>query len=204
MARTGRPKIDLTGKKMPGTMLTVVRQAEKRKQHIRWECLCDCGNTTVVFGHCLRSAQIKSCGCLLSKLKGKTPTEASFNSLYCDYRRRAQDYNRAFELSKDEFAKLTSSDCFYCGLSPSSGRRTTSLGKTREVYIFNGIDRVDNNYGYVLGNCVPCCERCNKAKLAHSQIDFIRWIKQAHDHMEKNHFFVTPDEIYLVPLEKAA
>lgn len=33
-----------------------------------WECMCDCGNTTIVAGNHLRSGETKSCGCLGGKL----------------------------------------------------------------------------------------------------------------------------------------
>lgn len=31
-------------------------------------------------------------------------------------------------------------------------------------YFYNGIDRKDNDIGYVIENCVSCCDECNKAK----------------------------------------
>ena len=31
-------------------------------------------------------------------------------------------------------------------------------------YRYNGIDRVDSKIGYVEGNIVPCCEKCNFMK----------------------------------------
>lgn len=55
--------VDLTGKKF--NMLTVISRAENTKEGItRWVCLCDCGNTTIVRGHNLKSNAVKSCGCL--------------------------------------------------------------------------------------------------------------------------------------------
>lgn len=31
-------------------------------------------------------------------------------------------------------------------------------------YLYNGIDRFDNNIHYILSNCVPCCKICNRMK----------------------------------------
>jgi ribosomal protein S27E len=54
--------IDLTGLKF--NKLTVKKHVGKNKNgHSLWKCLCDCGNEKIVFGHHLRSENIKSCGC---------------------------------------------------------------------------------------------------------------------------------------------
>lgn len=39
-----------------------------KRTRIKWECKCDCGNTTVVTGSNLISGHTKSCGCLNSKM----------------------------------------------------------------------------------------------------------------------------------------
>ncbi len=54
---------DLTGQRFG--RLTVLRLADRTKPgYYRYECLCDCGKTTIVQGNALRSGTIKSCGCL--------------------------------------------------------------------------------------------------------------------------------------------
>lgn len=56
-------KIDLTGQRFG--RLTVVRELEERqKKAVMWECICDCGNTTVASRDALRSGDKRSCGCL--------------------------------------------------------------------------------------------------------------------------------------------
>jgi hypothetical protein len=56
-------KLDLTGIRFG--RLVVLRQAESAKSGgIRWECLCDCGNGTVVFRSAL-GRHTNSCGCLM-------------------------------------------------------------------------------------------------------------------------------------------
>jgi hypothetical protein len=50
--------------------LVVIRDSGIRKYRaVYWECLCDCGKTTVVRSSNLRDGSIKSCGCLL-RVKG--------------------------------------------------------------------------------------------------------------------------------------
>lgn len=56
-------KKDLTGKRFG--RLTVLKEAGRSKdRQIIWECICDCGNTTLVKAGNLTSGDTKSCGCL--------------------------------------------------------------------------------------------------------------------------------------------
>lgn len=52
---------DITGKKF--NMLTVVKMSDSVNGKRRWECICDCGNKTIVRGNNLKSGAVKSCGC---------------------------------------------------------------------------------------------------------------------------------------------
>jgi len=203
MARTGRPKTDLTGKKMPGTMLTVIKQAGYKGKAICWECRCDCGKITIVRGYVLRGRKTKSCGCWNLKAKKLPGNSASINYVFSQYKARCNKTGRSFDLTKEEFVELTSMNCFYCGLPPSTIGKPFHLKNISEAYIFNGLDRVNNLLGYTLGNCVACCEQCNRSKLDYSQVEFISWVKRAYKHMEGNHMYVIPTEIYLSPSEKA-
>ena len=53
---------DLTGKKFG--RLTVSEECTGEHKRTRWNCLCDCGNTTSVTTTSLTSGKTKSCGCL--------------------------------------------------------------------------------------------------------------------------------------------
>jgi len=79
----------------------------------------------------------------------------------------------------DKFIKLTKQRCFYCGVEPSYTRKRKYLGG-KDV-IFNGIDRVNNNKGYVKGNCVTACFKCNQAKHSMSKDEFLEWIKKVYE-----------------------
>lgn len=37
---------------------------KRHDNHLRWECLCDCGQTKYVLPSNLRGGNVKSCGCL--------------------------------------------------------------------------------------------------------------------------------------------
>ena len=59
-------KIDIAGKRFG--RLTAIEKAEDYRypngEHAeKWRCVCDCGNTVVVFRKCLLSGNTASCGC---------------------------------------------------------------------------------------------------------------------------------------------
>ena len=64
----------------------------------------------------------------------------------------------ALHLTKEDNERICTSKCHYCGDYPVD---------------HNGIDRVDNNKGYIIGNVVPCCTFCNMAKRAYNIRTFI-------------------------------
>ena len=56
-------KIDLTGKRFDKLFVLKEYSARTPQGSIQWECLCDCGNKTIVSGDNLRRNHTKSCGC---------------------------------------------------------------------------------------------------------------------------------------------
>lgn len=96
--------------------------------------------------------------------------EASFNALFVKYKRVAKLRGYSFDLSKEEFRKLSKGLCYYCGQEPCQVfYRSTHNG----TYTYNGIDRLDNDLGYFSANCVACCKICNSMKSNISASDFI-------------------------------
>jgi hypothetical protein len=161
--------------------LLVIDIARRTKNGVYWNCVCDCGNNTVVLGKHLRKGDTKSCGCIskdvgvqLRKLDG----EAAFNTLYYSYERRAKLKNMEFSLSREYFKELTKQNCHYCSQEPY---RVHYPRYQNGSYTYNGIDRVDSSIGYTKENCVPCCYRCNVAKSNVSLDDFITWAFRLHD-----------------------
>jgi len=127
-----------------------------------WVCQCICGKVRSVKSGSLLSGRSKGCGCI--KLGNRLPLgEQSFNEVYSRYKTNAKKKGRDFELSKEIFKVLAESNCYYCGIKPSKiNRNRYGTGG----YVYNGIDRKDNSQGYTVENSVPCCEDCNRAKLA--------------------------------------
>lgn len=79
--------------------------------------------------------------------------------VYATYASGARMKDLEFFLSHDEFRLLTKGNCHYCNVEPSN-----KIQSNNREYIYNGIDRKNNDLGYTIDNCVPCCTQCNKAK----------------------------------------
>ena len=47
-----------------GKLLVVAKSGTDKRGCILWECLCDCGKTTIVNGAKLKNGHTRSCGCL--------------------------------------------------------------------------------------------------------------------------------------------
>jgi hypothetical protein len=54
--------VDIEGQRF--NRLTVVSYAGRFNKQHAWNCLCDCGNETVVRGANLKNSSVQSCGCL--------------------------------------------------------------------------------------------------------------------------------------------
>ena len=73
------------------------------------------------------------------------------NVTYNHYKSCAVKRKKEFEINKDQFKAIISNDCYVCGKMNSENHQ-------------NGIDRMDNNMGYLFENCAACCTECNLMK----------------------------------------
>lgn len=186
-ARIGINLIDMTGKKIG--RLKVLGRASKTDSsgNAYWDCECDCGNKEIkkISRSDLITGNTTSCGCVLeeyleSKFLGET--NAEFSCLLYTYRSNARKRGYSFELNEEEFRKLTKGNCYYCSREPSQRMRPKRVtNKRNRDYIYNGIDRVDNDLGYTLDNCVSCCSVCNEMKSSNTQEGFLQSIKFIYD-----------------------
>lgn len=67
-----------------------------------------------------------------------------------------------FDLTLDQFQSLVYSNCYLCGVEPTSIKNHNSANA--KPIKTNGIDRLDPKLGYVIDNVRPCCWKCNRAK----------------------------------------
>jgi len=155
--------------------LTVIRRVGHTKYGCNlWECQCTCGDLTTASAGELNSGHKASCGCQRYASKTLPPDECVFREVYRKYRESAQSRRIVFALTMEEFRAIILQDCHYCGHPPDKVRKMEPRFQRVYTYICNGVDRADNTQGYTVGNCVPCCEDCNRAKLQMSVQTFIQ------------------------------
>ncbi len=142
---------------------------------------CDCGNERKVKYDQLVSRKYKAwrCGpyCLLDSGK------SARNDVIRTYKHDAAKSNREFKLSEKQLDRLFKSNCFYCGREPSNCRK---VKKNNGEFVYNGIDRFDNEKGYIPGNVKPCCWECNYAKGRTHGKQFLTWVQRISNHQRKN------------------
>jgi len=129
--------VDISGSKY-GDLLVVERvPRQPDDKHTKWQCQCDCGNTTVVTYINLKSGNTTSCGCK-HRPHGETnsPTHRCWSSMMrrCVWKSDSK-YNQVVPVA-DEWRDFKT---FFKDM----GERP-SLG--------HSLDRIDNSKGYEPGN----------------------------------------------------
>jgi hypothetical protein len=93
--------------------------------------------------------------------------EENINNLESYYKRYINDCKRRgygdFQINFETFSELVSKPCYYC-----------KYIKDNET---NGIDRMNNDIGYIKENCVSCCWKCNRMKHFYHPVFFIEKCK---------------------------
>ena len=93
----------------------------------------------------------------------------SMDSQFAVYKMSSKSKQLSFELTKGDFIEMVEKECHYCGTIQEKG--------------FNGIDRLDSSEGYIISNCVSCCEMCNYMKGCLGPTIFINRIEHIMTHL---------------------
>ena len=93
----------------------------------------------------------------------------NINYHFVTYKRSAEIKQLEFKLTKGDFMEMVECGCHYCGIIQEKG--------------FNGIDRLDSSEGYIMTNCVSCCEMCNFMKGCLGPTIFINRVEHIMTHL---------------------
>lgn len=125
--------------------------------------------------------------CIKCKSNGITPSlKAPMNVYMYYYMSGAKQRHLEWELSKEEFENIVSKDCHYCGEDPRPLKSLARYHKVDSEIHVNGIDRIDNEVGYTLNNCVPCCTKCNIMKMKLSKSNFLNQVLKIASHIQSS------------------
>ena len=133
----------------------------------------------------------KSCGCerykrtykpIGSGKRSPIGTIVEINTIISIYKSNAKKRNLVFNLSYKEMEMLVLSNCFFCGDKGDNVLRKKGYAD----FNYCGVDRVNNNIGYEVDNCVSCCQWCNEAKNNNAIDVFIDKCKKVSCRIEKD------------------
>lgn len=152
-----------------------------------WMAQCDCGAMKEVRGTEARLGYIKTCGkcehhsglvkAAAAKSAMNKDPKKPIREAYVRYAQGATYRKLDWKLTPEQFEEIITKNCTYCHAPPKEHYRKERKGKGKGwKLVRNGIDRVNNQLGYTLDNCVTCCNSCNRMKGTMNIVDFARQI----------------------------
>ena len=180
----------------------VLSSSFKKGTRFYKSCKCVCGTERDVLVQNLIKQSSKNCGCskpermrqlIETNINKDKRVKRSFSGLrkvFNLYKIGARKRSYSWELSIEQFEKLTQSNCYYCKSPPDKiskckSKRSSVESVERTAYRYNGVDRVDSSIGYLITNVVPCCWACNKMKSTLSLDKFLEIIKKIYNNLIK-------------------
>lgn len=169
--------------------LTVISEAFKEKSgntsRFYFNVKCDCNTEFKTSATRLRiKSTVKCINCAMRDRSNNLKPISQISQLY-NHRiiQRCKKDNIYYNITIEEFENIITKNCHYCNTEP----KELSLFKKLK-YIntnklkANGIDRKDNDQGYILNNCIPCCYICNRMKMDLSYDAFLEHINKIKRH----------------------
>lgn len=145
-------------------------------RHQLWRVRCSvCGSEEAVFTtHNLRSRLPQHCGCQsgahrsAANIRRHASTAPDTTAVLLrqvqKYRRAARARGYVWTLTDQEAMSLLTGSCYLCNSPPSRTVKSQSKHLKPTEAVCNGIDRINNDLGYVPDNVKSCCWTCNSMK----------------------------------------
>lgn len=150
--------LDLTGRR--SGRLTAIRKSEHRdsQNSVMWECICDCGKSTIVAGSSINRKRTTTCGC-------KKSWRSITGTYWCHVRSGATTRGLDLTVTIQDAWELFESQKARCALT---GRHLVFTPKRTASF-----DRIDSSKGYIAGNVQWVHRDLNKMKQEFDEPRFI-------------------------------
>lgn len=199
--RIAHNRKDLSGQTINSWQVIEIDTSVKGKWlYYKAKCL-ECGEVYSVRGVNIRHGTSKrcvKCGCghAHAAQKGqirtkRTPRESALYYTFLSLRKDSRKRGHEWKLSEQQVYDLILKNCAYCNSEPALStaplkhKQLSQKRVAEAILVRNGIDRIDSSKGYTEDNVVPCCERCNRAKLDMTLDEFRTWAATLAAHMLK-------------------
>lgn len=157
-----------------GTWTVLEFLGQNKHRQSDWLCQCECGETKTLSTNRLR---MDPPHCSLTRWDSRRHENGYIKNVYQNFRGGARARGYDWDLSLDFVEQLIVQPCEYCGLEPVEVYVPSRRAGTHQFPV-NGIDRVDNRYGYLEWNVVACCSTCNHAKADLSLDEWNSWLER--------------------------
>jgi hypothetical protein len=134
---------DISGSKS-GLLTAIKRVGTYSNGEPLYECLCECGNTTVVYATRVRNGQVKSCGCM----KGNRRHGKAYSSEHRIWRAMK---DRCYNNKNKEFHRYGGRGISVCDRWQDFKAFFADMGERPSTA--HSIDRIDGEKGYCKENC---------------------------------------------------
>lgn len=165
--------------------LVVLERTRRGSKVVYWVCLCDCGEVKEISANSLRDGRVFTCGSTscphhrdrIGSAHFAPAGQSGFRMAVWHYKNRAKQKEMPFSLSDDQCRAIFEAECTYCGAPPQNNYAKNERGS----FLYSGIDRIDSNGGYEIGNVQPCCWVCNRMKHVLTHDEFLSHIRKILD-----------------------
>lgn len=147
----------MIGKKYGRLLIVDVIYNESKKQYY-FVCLCDCGKTKHISPYTLLVGGQKSCSRNCSMFRPTLPSGVGHaRQIYAIKKYSVLRQHMNFDLTFEEFYKLSTSNCSICGMYPNVHWDSGDSRGHNGVFIHNKIAYADPEVGFVMGNVFSVC-----------------------------------------------
>ena len=166
---------------------TKIDKIGRLRSYVEFNCN-DCGKETIQRsdeynrkGNLCKNCKIKNNSAI--ELKTKDLELVAASNLLSKIQRRYLKKGLTSNLTPQELLDLVKRNCHYCNAKPSNLMQYKQVHFSYN-FIYNGLDRVDSSKGYIRGNVLPCCKKCNIAKSDLSYNDFLQHIEKIYKNLK--------------------